>query len=139
MNITALSYGAQIRLAKGLTTEARALASRLPPLNPSRLYVLASTGDSAAALATLRTAEASKAHPPSIRMARAYLMLAIRDTSAALDALGRAIDEGEVFPSYRSVLDPMYRPIWSSLRYRALLQRLGLGGVQLQLPVLRGR
>jgi hypothetical protein len=53
-------------------------------------------------------------------------LLGIGDSARALDALERALDAREMWPSNLSLLEPMYDPVRPSPRFAALLRRVGL-------------
>jgi eukaryotic-like serine/threonine-protein kinase len=125
-NMTTLFYGASIRLEARDSAGARNLVTRMSPVNPKTLYVLAATGDTAIALGRLRELERLRPSGWLTAMTRAYVMLGMRDTTRALAALEQATDANEFWPSYGSVFDPMFDPIRSSARFHALLRRVNL-------------
>ena len=127
----ALTQGMMLRLHLGLTAEARHYLDRISPYVPEALYGLSALGDSAEAMTRLRHMEAQLPRPGSVFFGRASAMLGLRDTAAALLALERSTDARELWPAHRSVLEPFYAPLWPSARFRALLQRVGLGDIKL--------
>ena len=130
-NITTLAHGALIRLAAGRRDEARRLSLLLNPLNLDGLYTLSMLGATAITMARIRKAEAIVPDAWLVHTQRAYVSLGMRDTAAALTALERATDAMEMWPSWQSVVDPLFAPLWPTNRFRVLLERVGLRDVKL--------
>ena len=131
-NGTMLNASALIRQRLDMPAEARRFAEKIPPVHYVLAYVLSAQGDSASAMARLR--ESLAQHPmqrPNAHVTRAYAMLGARDTSAALTELEKATDSGQLWPSFQSVVDPVYESVWPASRFHELLRRVGLGDIAL--------
>jgi len=125
-NRTTVALGALVRLAKGLPDSARRLIDRASPTTPFIAYVLAKSGDTAAARQRLRVEDAETPQPGLANTRRTYTYLGLGDTARALSALERATDAKEVWPSTLSVYDPLYDSIRQTVRFQNLLHRVGL-------------
>jgi len=90
LNRTALNLGAMVRLAANLPKEARELADRAGPGFYPRDYVIAKSGDPAAARKNLQELEAKTPQPWMTHTRRALGYLGLGDTTSALSALERA-------------------------------------------------
>ncbi len=123
-NITTLSFGSLIRLKAGRAREARNFVDRGQATNPSALYVLAATGDTAAATDRLRRLEAMRWW--RLETTRAYARLGARDTAGALAALERATDKNEQWAMWQSTRDPVFDLVRESPRFQLLMKRVGL-------------
>jgi tetratricopeptide (TPR) repeat protein len=129
-NLTAIYLGSLIRLWANRPDEARELALRLSHHGSNANFVIARSGDTAEARRRLRRAEALVPQPWLMESQRAHTYLGLGDTARALTALERATDAGEIWTSLAVVVsDPMYDPLRRSPRFRALLERVGLGDV----------
>ncbi len=117
-----VGVGPVILQRAGLPSEARRQAERVWPERSELAWVLAAQGDSAPAFALLRRRE----HADDWR-----LMLVVGDTTRALQTLERLTSPEAPWPTANSVLDPQYAVLWPSARFRAVLQRVGLGDVVL--------
>ena len=126
LNRTSLVMGAFIRLAKGLPDEARKLIDRAPETTAFIAYVMAKSGDTAAARRKLREQDAESPQPGLGETRRAYTYLGLGDTSNALSALERAVAAGEIWGVLESYLDPINDPIRQSARFKELLRRVRL-------------
>lgn len=128
LNLTTAIFSAMTLIREGRLAEARRVASAAPPYFPEVMWILAASGDSATARA--RIAVLAAENPPRWMglTAIAYGSLGLGDTARALDALERATDAGEIWPSLEPTVSHMYDPIRGSLRFRALLSRVGLAG-----------
>jgi serine/threonine-protein kinase len=123
---TTVALGALVRLANHRPEEARKLIDRASQTSPFIAYVIARTGDTATARQRLREQDAQTPPPGFAETRRSYTYLGLGDTANALSALERATDAREVWPSTLSVYDPLYDPIRQSVRFKALLRRVGL-------------
>ena len=124
-NMTSLRLGALVRLANNLPEEARKLANRSPPFGTTD-YVIAKSGDPAAARQRLKELDAKAPQPWMAEMERAFAYLGLGDTARALSALERATDGKEIWPLAFPLTDPIYASIRGSARFQALLRRVGL-------------
>jgi tetratricopeptide (TPR) repeat protein len=129
--MTALTLGAQVRFKAGHIAEAHDLAIRSPSNGGAGggFYVLAATGDTAAAMARLRKAESVRPRVWMVETARFSMMLGLGDTARALDALERATAAREIWPSTAPVPNPIFDVIRGSARFQAILREVGLSSV----------
>ena len=125
-NLTTILFGAMIRLGAGRPGEARGLISQMGASIPFRAYLIAKSGDTAAARQRLRAEDAETPQPWMAETRRAFGNLGLGDTARALSALERATDAGEIWPALNPVIDPVFDPVRRSVRFQALLRRLGL-------------
>ena len=125
-NVTTLSLGSLIRLKAGQHQRAREFVKRLQRGGYSTFYVLAALGDTAAAMAQLRTLAGTPGGRGSSNINLAFARLGAHDTAQALTALERATDAHEVWATLNSPRDPIFDPIRASPRFQRLLQRVGL-------------
>ncbi len=125
-NMTSLGLGAMVRLGNNLLEEARKLAERGPKAFLSNEYVLAKSGDPAAARQRLQELDAETPQPWMAESRRAHAYLGLGDTARALSALERATDGKEIWFVVFGLTDPIYAPIRGSARYQELLRRVRL-------------
>lgn len=125
-NTTTLLVGSLVRLKAGRPREALRFMERGQPFMETVFYVLAATGDTAGAMARLRTFERTMPRGWRTETNRAYAMLGAGDTARALSALERATDSNEIWPTLESTRDPIFDPIRNSPRFQRLLRRVGL-------------
>jgi len=126
VNRTSVGMGALVRLGNKLPAEARELANRASTTTPFIAYVIAKSGDTAAARLRLQKQDAESPEPGMAETRRAYTYLGLGDTARALSALERATEAKEMWPALISFLDPLYESIRRSARFQALLSRVGL-------------
>ena len=125
-NITTLIHGATIYLAMNRPKEAHALVMRMQPTIPTIGYQLASSGDFAGARQLLERVDS---RPPQWgdETRRALTYLGLGDTAKALAGLERATAARELWPMMAAVNDNTYDTIRHSVRFRVLLDSVGLG------------
>jgi eukaryotic-like serine/threonine-protein kinase len=123
-NLTTLQENAVIQQRAGHVAQAQRYARALG-FQPPALFVLAATGDTAEAMARLRAFERVKGRWMANTF-RAYTMLGMGDTLAALDALERATDAHEIWPSLGGPVEPTFDSIRGTERYKVLARRVGL-------------
>ena len=104
-------------------SEARKLASQTPALESYAMYAIAASGDTAEVRKRLATGSPADAR---FETARAYALLGFGDTSRALDALERATDRHEVWPTISLPSLPVFDAVRDNPRFRALLKRVGV-------------
>ena len=124
-NMTSVGLGALVLLGNNLPEEARKLASRASPNFTSTGYILAKSGDTAAAWQRLRDLDAVGQQPGMTESKRAYTYLGLGDTANALAAFERATARHEIWQASFGQTDPILDPIRNSARYKALLRRVG--------------
>ena len=86
-------------------------------------YVLAAAGDRERAVAIVRELETRRGEW-SVTTGLTYAYLGLGDTARALSAMETAVRLGE--RPYIPLADPMYDPVRRSLRFAAIVRRLGL-------------
>lgn len=129
MNVPVVHFAARVNLAAGNFAKARVLLGREPPIPPwmgasAMLYGL--MGDRQTVL-RLRQ-EIERGSWRSFRESGlAMAALGVGDTARALDALERATDAHEFWPSAPILIDPVVLDqLRGSTRFAALLRRIGL-------------
>jgi serine/threonine-protein kinase len=125
LNLTSLGLGAMVRLQSGFPSEARALSARAQ-LMMNNIYIVARSGEPAAARQLLRELESVTPPPWMAHSRRAFGYIGLGDTASALSALEQATDARENWPSQNGVFDPMFDPIRRTARFQALVRRVGL-------------
>ncbi|MEO7361730.1 MAG: protein kinase, partial [Gemmatimonadaceae bacterium] len=125
-NLSSVVNGAMIRLGEGDRVQARRLALTAPAQFPLAAYVLAATGTRAETIRRLD--EAAKRNPAGamLNTNRGFSMLGLRDSAAAIDALEKATDAGEIWPTFQPIADPMFDDVRANPRFASLLARVGL-------------
>ena len=125
------AHAAQAFLAVGRKADARAAADRIPrelPLAWAGIMadVHGMSGDPAPAVRLIRDIEQMRPRPWGAESSLAWALLGIGDSTRALAALERALDAREMWPSFFSLLEPMYDPVRHSARFATLVRRVGL-------------
>jgi serine/threonine-protein kinase len=116
---------ALVLVSAGRNREAHEVIERNPPYQPTTLYVLGATGDSATVRERLKALPGRRPRPGDFENATAYALLGLRDTAGALDALERASKAKELWffgVNQRQV----QAALRGNARYRALLAGVGL-------------
>lgn len=115
-------------VAAGQREDAKVLAERLWRTVPQWRHVaaanLAEMGERERAQALIRDSTSELSVVPHTR--RAVLYLALGDTGRALDALERATDAAEIWPTYYSLSEPRFDRLRRSERFAAIVRRAGL-------------
>src|SRR2546430_17657244 len=124
-----VNFGALVNLVAGRKEEARRVVNRVP-FNRSMTwapYILAATGDTAAATRELHEIEARQPRPWFAEAERASVMLAIGDTLRALDLLERSANSsGNAWAIFMPLMDPAFDRGRRSDRFAALVRRANL-------------
>ena len=129
LSVVVAQVGSQVYFYAGKHAEAVAVADRMsqqPPWVGMKAYIHAKAGDREPAVRIVRDLERTKPMPWFGNSALAYAYIGLGDTTRALDALERATDAREIWPTYHRTGDAIYDPIRRSARFQALLRRVGL-------------
>jgi serine/threonine-protein kinase len=125
VHTVALSY-----LLAGDRAQASRVADRLPKMAPwigTFAYIKARTGDTTAARQVITGLTTAAPMPWFGYSSLAFAYLGLGDPTRALDALERATDAREIWPSFHRVGDPIFDLVRQTPRFRALVERVGLG------------
>ena len=125
-----LVFVAQALMAEGERDEPKVLMERLwstfPQWRGVAAQVFAGLGDSARARDLIRIMESEQPARPLQNTRLTTLYLSLGDTSRALDALERATDAAEIWPTFYSLSEPFFDPLRRSARFAAIIRRVGL-------------
>jgi len=125
-----LVFVAQALISAGQRSEPKVLMERLwntfPQWRDVAAQVLVALGDSTRARALIRVMESDRPARPLVNTRLATLHLSLGDTSRALDALDRATDAAEIWPTFYSLSEPYFDPLRRRARFIAIIRRAGL-------------
>jgi eukaryotic-like serine/threonine-protein kinase len=125
-----LVFLAEALLDAGQVDQSRALMERLwnatPAWRPVAAQMLAIMGDRERASELVRSYENQQSRSPVAHTVLTMLHLALGDTTRALDALERATDFREIWPTFYSVSEPFFDPVRHSARFARIIRRVGL-------------
>jgi len=127
-SMVSLGQGAMILWRANRPDEALKLVERMPKgsgFAASMNYILAKSGDTAAARQRLREVDAGEPQPRDEEY-RALTYLGLGDTASALSALERATNGKEIWHVSSGLFDPMYDAVRESPRFKALRRQVGL-------------
>jgi serine/threonine-protein kinase len=116
-------------LAAGQAESAMVVADRLPRVPPwagIKAYVHAKAGDPETARRIVREIEARRSLPWAGWFTISWARLGLGDTAQALDALERSTDAHEIWPSWFTLFDGVYKDVLASPRFAAMARRVGL-------------
>jgi serine/threonine-protein kinase len=126
----AIAFAAFANVKAGNRGEARRLAETLRGAGPiwegARAYTLGAIADTDAARAAIASLSAITPRPWMAGTAIALGYLGMGELDRALDALQRATDDREIWPSFFPVPDPLFDPVRRHPRFVALLKKVGL-------------
>jgi serine/threonine-protein kinase len=129
LNYTTLALGTIVRIGAGRKSEAWDIIRRAGQMVVHHTWVLAKSGDTAAARTRMAAEDAEHPQPSLAHTRRALGHLGLGDTAAALTSLERATEAGEIWTSLQPVTDRLYDDLRLSPRFQALLRRVGLTGI----------
>ncbi|MGH7695178.1 MAG: protein kinase domain-containing protein, partial [Gemmatimonadaceae bacterium] len=125
-----LVFVAQALIDDGQRNEPKVLMERLwntfPQWRGVAAQVLVALGDSTRARELIRVMESDRPARPLANTRLATLHLSLGDTARALDALERATDATEIWPTFYSLSEPFFDPLRRSARFIAIIRRAGL-------------
>ncbi len=125
-----LVFIAQALVDEGQRDEPKVLMERLwntfPQWRGVAAQVLAGLGDSARARELIRVLESEQPARPLLNTRLTTLHLSLGDTARALDALERATDAAEMWPTFYSLSEPFFDPVRRNPRFAAIIRRAGL-------------
>jgi TolB-like protein/tRNA A-37 threonylcarbamoyl transferase component Bud32 len=125
--LPAIGIGSSALAIAGRREEALELIKRNPPFQPNTLYLLGLSGDTARVRQALNAMAALRPRPGTFETATAFAMIGLGNDEAALDALDRASDQGEIWPTWSITRYKVNQRFTQSRRFQNLLARVGLG------------
>jgi serine/threonine-protein kinase len=122
-------WAAYTALSVGDRERVRTLSDRMPDMLPwpgDRAVVRAAIGDSVPARQTIQRLQSARPMPWFGYTVLAMAHLAVGENDRALDALTRATDAHEMWPTFLRVGDPIFDPVRHTPQWAQLVRRVGL-------------
>ena len=129
-NPPSLAFAAEALMTLDRRDEARAMMERLwlafPQWRTVAASILARAGSSDRARELIRVEELNRPLLPLADTRLVMLYNAVGDTAAALDALERATEAGEIWPTYYALSERLFDPLRRSPRFAAVIRQVKL-------------